>query len=364
MAKEMIQRMYDPRREAVSFAIKRGSEFALVDAPLIPGSTLPPNESSTILYSHFHKDHCPQQKGRGEALSPPVYFNPDTLVLLDHIGANTNNLDVKQLTPGKRTEIDGFGTVLPIPVSHSSVDALAFWIELESGSTILYSGDIRSGNRTDRAITKIRELCGKSGVSLFIGDATGVGREHISQQDHLSRLKQALRLAEANQAGTAVFLKAGDYGNIAFWFENHVFENCEVFLSPPLRRVLDNKHLNWLAFLSNRYGYIPPNINQLDEYLKRKKKVVFLYDNCWKNQIGNNKYVLVNSSRREIPYKSDSVVALFPIGFSGHSAQAFADFFEACNPDYVAYSHPPGKGQANIRQKGLVMRRKGEIFST
>ena len=362
MAKEFLQRMYDPGQENVSFAIGKNKDFFLVDAPLTPGAVMPTEESLAVLYSHFHKDHCPQEKSKRKMPNALKLFNPTTLILLDHIGVRTDLLsNIRHLTPEKKTKIEGFGTIIPIAVSHSSIDAMAFWIELDSGNTVFYSGDIRSGNRTDRAIETVRKLAGIKGVSLFIGDATGVGKEHISQQDHLHRLKEALRLAEKNKAGTAIFVKAGDYGNIAFWFENRVFKNCEVFLSPQLQRVLGPKNLNWLSYLSSRYGYTPPDINWLEESLRLGKKTVFLYDNQWKNQI-TGKHVLINASRKEIPYKSDYVIAVFPIGFSGHSSEAFYNLLQACNPEHIAYLHPPQKGKPRIGQREVVMKKRGSIF--
>jgi hypothetical protein len=372
MSKEFgakFQAMYPLGREAFSLAIHpNNDQFFLIDAPLTEDSVLEPKKSSGVFYTHFHKDHCPQKKFTGE-IPKNCWFNKETLLLLEHIGMNTSvfNKKTKLLKPWQWETIEGLGNILPFSTSHSSIDSLGFYVQLETGQTVLFSGDIRSGNRTDRAVNTISEIVGKEGVSLFVGDATGVGKEHITQDMHLLRLKGALELAEKNMAAASIFVKAGDYGNIAFWFEEGVFEATDVYLSPGLHNILGKDKLCWLSFLKHKYGYVPPDNKQLIESLvnkKLRKKTVYLYDNCWRNQIREFPHVLINASRRDIPYKSDQVIAIFPIGFSGHSEKAFVDMLNACNPDYVALSHPPGKRSAlNIDKNKLLNRRKGTIFT-
>ncbi len=360
---ELVERLYPPGRKAVSFAVQVDRKFFFLDAPFLDGSSIDSNRSSGIIYSHFHLDHCPHKPS---PIGVETYFNPETLILLRHIGVDIKRFkNIRPLQLLRDNQIDGLGTVLPIRVSHSSVDALAFFIVLDSGTTIFYSGDIRNGYRTNNAVKIIQNLTNSEGVSLFIGDATGVGRERLSIDEHIQRLQAALSFAKRNNAATAIYVKAGDYGNIALWLERKVFEDCHVFMNPRLQTVLGENQLNWLPFFYQRYRYVPPSFSRLSDQMSddnQRGKVVLLYDDRWGNVIQNQKHVLINASRQDIPYNSDRVIAVFPLGLSGHSGQAFYDLFRACNPDYVALSHPSNKGQPDIENAKLVMKRKGKIF--
>jgi len=85
-------------------------------------------------------------------------MNEQTLVILERIGAERSTFpNCSILKINEVNKIEGLGEVMPIPVSHSSVDALAFLITTDQGDTIFYSGDIRNGDRTSKALERVKK---------------------------------------------------------------------------------------------------------------------------------------------------------------------------------------------------------------
>lgn len=362
-----VERLFAPSdRDRVSFQFTIGGTVYWIDSPVRPPDVTVSNlHPGGVIFSHYHKDHCPQKPTE----LPEVWISDESKVLLRHIGVELDHFDKehRKLEPLVNVYIDGLGNVLPFSVSHSSIDSLGFFITTPRGDTILYTGDIRSGYRTDRAIDLIKQLVGKQRVTLLIGDATGVGKEHLSIEQHLDKLKSALRLAKEYGVPTSICIKAGDYGNIALWLANNVFDSCELYLAPKVKQVLEE--LNWLSFLDRRFNYKPPEFAELKDRIRDNRysndtQKVVIYDDSWKNPLKQERvmHVLVNASRRDIPYSHELNIALVPVGLSGHSGQAFIDMMRVANPVYYTYLHGPKNDHSEYEKSNLVLGRKGKLL--
>lgn len=365
MSRTELERVYKQDQHSISFKLQTDTDSTFyLDGPSVSDLDA---HTSGLFVTHLHKDHCPQETGSHE-VDYPVYMNQDTEILLRHLHVSIEDFkDIRYLVPNTKVEIEGLGQLTPISVSHSSVDALAFFIELKSGDTILYTGDIRDGNRTSRAVASVKKLVGSEGVTLFIGDATNVGKQMLSLSEHEERMKSALLFAKREKVPASIYIKPGDYGSIAYWFEQGILDSCDVYVTESVMRVLGPQGLNWSNFLKSRYGYQIQTLFDPKD-LNPKHESVLLYDQYFDDSFRKSiAHVLINSSRNEeLPYKTDSLIALFPVGLSGHSQDAYFSLLEAANPRYLTYSHAPKTNKNDFKrhnEEQLVLKKHGVTFT-
>ncbi|MCX8008774.1 MAG: hypothetical protein N3A54_03685, partial [Patescibacteria group bacterium] len=123
-----VQRMYPRKADAISFCISIGNDKRYyLDTPFVRGSCFDPNEGNGIIFTHFHQDHCPHRLEK--KIKPQVFIHPHTVIMLEHIGFNCHMLNTKSsLKSFDWNTIEGLGKLYPIPVSHSSIDAHAFFL--------------------------------------------------------------------------------------------------------------------------------------------------------------------------------------------------------------------------------------------
>lgn len=101
-----------------------------------------------VLLSHAHLDHWGLLNQIPDDV--PIYGSQGTCVLLNEVAPIFLSKHPRQkINPidSKKTFSIGSFTITPVPVDHSSPDALAFIIEV-GDRRILYSGDFRAHGRT------------------------------------------------------------------------------------------------------------------------------------------------------------------------------------------------------------------------
>jgi ribonuclease J len=138
-----------------------GSEPPLVDA---------------VLLSHSHPDHS--RFLSDIHLDIPIYMSEGTRTIIQALSLFlsqrmlTDNVKILKTSPPTPVRIGDF-LIEPVPVDHSSPDALAFILQ-SKGKTCVYSGDFRAHGRKTKLFDGLIERCPRP-VDTLLLEGTMVG---------------------------------------------------------------------------------------------------------------------------------------------------------------------------------------------
>lgn len=358
-----VERLHPLGKSGVAFEIKNHTDDSVILFEAAKNDNFP-EKASGVVITHNHQDHIPDPEDKNKLFKNiPVVVPSLFEVTAEYAGIDADKLFPKNQVlhePFAIEHVEGIGDITKLPFSHSSIatDSYVLWGDKQNGPIVFLGSDMRDGDRTTKSSQWLEQnLTGQ--IDLFIGDATGIGRESITKEVHLTRLMEALLTAQTKQIPTEIYIKPGDVGQIELWLQNNILVDSKVYVTDRLYKFLHKTKL--LKRWKETYDFSPEILTD-PRAIDHVGNSVFIYDDKYNDPLYKVKTVFVNASRQEPLVHTEHVEAMYLIGLPGHD-NVMEKLVKTLKPKRIAMTHPPHKGQlATIDDIPVELGRVGSII--